>query len=153
LNRPCRNFSQVDEVEQHQPFLMKRFSLSAQTEELPAAFADDLPDWIKELAGETPEPSGETTAPPELQAEAPAFLDELATAEAPPSEQETMIPAEMRSAAVLSQIEDQVPVEPEVPEGEEPSGEPSGHAGAAMAAAFLAGLAAQRRAGRNAHSC
>jgi hypothetical protein len=59
--------NQVDEVEATPTVLDETlFPETAQTEELPAAFADDLPEWIKELAGETPEPSGETTAQPEL---------------------------------------------------------------------------------------
>jgi tetratricopeptide (TPR) repeat protein len=46
-------------------------SEAIETEEMPAAFADELPDWIKELAGETPEASSSTAPSDELKVELP----------------------------------------------------------------------------------
>ena len=54
-----------------------------ETEELPAVSAEEVPDWIKELAGEAPEPTTSAVAGEELKVELPIISEEQPAAEIP----------------------------------------------------------------------
>ena len=86
----------------------------SETGELPAAFADELPDWIKELAGETPE--GASTALPveESEFELPTITPEEQPAEEIPSDQ-----PEMPSVEPLVAVEETSMIEKPIIEMEE----------------------------------
>jgi tetratricopeptide (TPR) repeat protein len=63
---------QVENIEPVPGFIETPATSEAiETEEMPAAFADELPDWIKELAGETPETTSSTISMEEPKVELP----------------------------------------------------------------------------------
>ena len=108
-----------------------------ETEELPAVSAEELPDWIKELAGEASEPNTAAVADEELKVELPTISEEQLAAEIPlvleekPATELPVVAYELRSeeppflfpeqpiAETVVPIDEQLPVEvPKVSEEE-----------------------------------
>jgi len=126
-------------------------------EELPASPSEELPDWIKELAGEAPGSPSAPVSGEGIGAEAPIIIEELPTFEVPPAVEEMPAIEQLEQAGETPQVEmpleitevttDNLPVileeqtqieQASIPESE--SGETSGEIGENAALAWLAGL-------------
>ena len=75
---PIENIEPVPDLAETQPA-----SVVPESEELPAAFAEELPDWIKELAGEATEAVPSSIKSEELEAELPAIPEVEPSVEIP----------------------------------------------------------------------
>jgi tetratricopeptide (TPR) repeat protein len=106
---------QVEKIEPIPEFIETTPTSEAfETEEMPAAFSDELPDWIKELAGETPEATTSTAATEELKVEIP-ITEEQPVAEIPELHEEIPLTEPIVAAAEIP------PSEVPTVSGEEPT--------------------------------
>jgi tetratricopeptide (TPR) repeat protein len=119
-------------------------------EEIPAAAAEEIPDWIRELAGEKPQTQTSEILDEERITDLPLGVEEPPAVELPilPKEQPAAIKPETRDEIPLTPIaaltDQPAQAEPPIEIEEKATTEPSITPGEAMGLAFLGGFVAHK---------